>query len=52
MCIWLGLMVQCTGGSFGVARVEDGSDLEGSYSEILIEATKSDDWFREENTMS
>ena len=52
MCIWLGLMVQCTGGSFGVARVEDGSDLEGSYLEILIEATESDDWFREENTMS
>lgn len=39
MCIWLGLMVQCTSGSFGVAGVEDGSDSEGSYSEILIEAT-------------
>lgn len=45
-------MVQCTSGSFGVAGLEDGSDSEGSYSEILTEATKSDDRFREENTMS
>lgn len=52
MCIWLDLMVQCTSGSFGVAGLEDGSDSEGSYSEILTEATKSDDRFREENTMS
>ena len=40
MCIWLDLMVQCTSGSFGVAGLEDGSDSEGSYSEILTEATK------------